>query len=283
MKKRKTPRSYKDIVNVPKNLKQELPTSYDIVGDIVLIKLRNNLLSNKKEIAKALLTAHRNIKTVCLITPVSGELRTRKIEIIGGEKRTETIHKEFGLIFQLDISKVYFSTRLSSERKRITNLVNNNEIIVDMFTGVGPFSIMIAKYANPKIIYALDKNSNAIKYAKKNVTKNNVLDKVEVIHANSKEIEKIIKVKANRILMNLPFSSHLFFSNALKIMNNICIIHYYDILNINDLEQRINYLKEIAIDNNVILTGFNVRRIKSYTPREFYIGIDITAKRYMPM
>ena len=177
------------------------------------------------------------------------------------------------------MQKTYFSPRLATERKRVANLVKPGEIVVDMFTGVAPFSIMIAKYADPKIIYAIDKNSEAIKYAKENIKKNNVLDKVEIIHADAKKVHKILKEKADRIIMNLPFSAHMFLKNTLTITKKISIIHYYDILKEEEIQERINELKRIGKENKTKLTNLNVRKIKTYAPREFYIGIDITATK----
>lgn len=282
-KKNKTkPKSYKEITHIPEKLKQELPTSYDIIGDIILIKLSDKLLKYRKEIGRSLLGVNKSIKTICLIKPIAGELRTRNIEIISGEKRTYTTHKEYGLKFDLDVSETYFSPRLATERKRITSLVKKGENVVDMFAGVAPFSIMIAKYANPKIVYAIDKNNYAIKYAQKNIKKNNVLDKVEIIKSDAKKVHNILDqhgVKADRIIMNLPFSAFLFFPYALKIAANNCVIHYYDILNENAISERVENLKKIAEKNRVILTNMDIRRIKTYSPREFYIGIDITAKK----
>ena len=278
----KIPKSYKEILLIPDKLKQELPTSYDIIGDIILIKLENDLLDYRKKIGESLLKINRNIKTVCLIRPVKGELRIRDLEVIAGERRTTTFHKEYNLEFEVDISKSYFSPRLSTERKRIADLVKPNEIIVDMFAGVAPFSIMIAKYARPRIIYALDKNKHAINYARKNIKRNNLLDKIDAIYGDAKHIQDILKQKnqrANRIIMNLPFSAHLFFKYALKIISNIGIFHYYDILKEEKIEDRVKDLKKIAEKNQISLTKFNFRRIKTYSPREFYIGIDITANK----
>jgi tRNA (guanine37-N1)-methyltransferase len=275
-------KSYKEIVKIPPDLKKDLPTSFDVIGDILLIKLKDNILNYKKEIAQAFLKNHKNVKTVCLIHPVTGELRTRKIEIIGGEKITETIHKEYGLKFLVDIKKAYFSTRLANERKRITNQVHDNETVVDMFTGVAPFPIMIAKYAKPKIIYAFDKNKNAIKYAKENIKINNVLDKVELICTDALNIPQYIKernVKVDRIIMNLPFSSFNFFVKSLQIIKSEGVIHYYEMLTDDNLDIRTKKLEEIAKKQGLNLVFNDIRKIKSYSPREFYIGIDITAKR----
>lgn len=281
-KKETKPTTYKDIASVPEGLKHELPTSYDVIGDIALIKLPKTLLKYQKEIGEALLKSNKNIKTVCLVEPVSGEFRTRNIKILAGEKRTKTTHIEYGLTFNTDVKNTYFSPRLAAERKRIAGLVKNDEVVVDMFAGVAPFSIMIAKYANPKIIYAIDKNLDAVKYAKENIKKNNVLDKIEVIHADAKEVESIFNqkcVKASRVIMNLPFSAHLFFQYVLKVTDSYSIVHYYDILNKDNMKNRVNLLRKIAKKEKISLTNLDVRKIKTYSPREFYIGIDITAQK----
>lgn len=278
--KRKTkPKTYKEIISIPGKLKNNLPTSYDVIGDIILIKISKDLAKYKEEIGKALLSSNKNIKTICLSEPVTGEFRTRNITVIAGEKRTTTIHKEYGLSFEVDVKNTYFSPRLATERKRVASLVKPDEVVVDMFAGVAPFSIMIAKYAHPKIIYAIDKNDDAVVFAKQNIKRNNVLDKIEFIHADAKKIHKILKEKADRVIMNLPFSAHMFFKDTLKITRKNSIIHYYDILEENKIQERINELKKIAEENKTILTNLNVRKIKTYAPGEFYIGIDITAKK----
>lgn len=272
-------RTYKDLVVLPKKLYEELPTSYDIVGDILLIKLSNDLIPYQYVIGEALLISHKNIKTVCRIEPVSGELRVRNVVIIAGENRTLTTHIEYGLSFLVDVHTTYFSTRLASERRRVAGLVQPKETIVDMFAGVGPFSIMIARYATPMIVYAIDKNEDAVRLAKQNVKQNHVLDRVEVIHADAKELTKVVFKKADRIIMNLPFSAQRFFSSALKIANSRCIIHYYDILKEEEIQGRINSLNAIAKGCSFELIDFSIRKIKTYAPREFYIGIDITARK----
>ena len=267
---------------IPKNIFSTLPKSFDIIGDIILVRLNKELLTYKKDIGNALLATNKNVKVVCLIEPVKGELRTRRLEIIAGEQRTKTIHKEYGLVFEIDVKKTYFSPRLANERKRITKLVKPGDVVVDMFTGVAPFSIMIAKYSSPKIVYALDKNPYAIKYAKINIKNNKVLEKIQVIYTDAKNSDKIIKEKADQIIMNLPFSAYKFFKYALKIANNKCIIHYYDILKEDEFDKRIEFLKNIALKKGFILEKLDIHKIKTYAPREFYIGIDITAKK-MPM
>lgn len=273
------PQWYKDLLSIPKKLRSDLPTSYDTIGSIIVIKLPKTLLPYQNQIGDALLETHKNIRTVCLVDPVSGEFRTRTIRIIAGEHQTQTTHIEYGVSLDVDVQTTYFSPRLASERKRISDLVKPGETIVDMFAGVAPFSIMIARYAKPKVVYAIDKNSEAVRLARQNVKKNHVLETVEVIHADARDAGKVIPVQADRIIMNLPFSAHMFFSDALSIAASKCIVHYYDILKENDIEDRISLLRKTAADHDFILVDITIHKIKTYAPREFYIGVDITATK----
>lgn len=283
----KKPRSYKESNDISANLVNRLPTSYDVIGNIVLLKISDKeLLRYSEKISRSILNVNKNVQTVCIIKSIDGEFRTRKIDSIYGEKKTLTQHKEFGMIFFVDVEKTYFSPRLANERKRIASQVKDNEIIVDMFSGVGPFSIAIAKTSNPKKIYSLDKNKEASKYATKNIKINKVLDKVEVHNKDSMYFYKNLEnrsEKANRIIMNLPFSSYKFFKNALKMIDNRCIIHYYEIIEEKKINNRVNQLKQIAKKENVTIEKVKINKVKTYSPREFYICFDITAKRNMPM
>ena len=285
-KTKEKPKSYKDIALIPAKFKKKLPTSYDVIGDILIIKIPKELMYYKRQIGKALMKVNKNITTVCHTNPVTGEFRTHNLEVISGKKSTFTIHKEYGLNFYLDISKAYFSPRLSEERKRIADLVKTGEIVIDMFAGIAPFSIMIAKYAKPKIVYAFDKNKDAINYALENIRLNKVIDKIEMIHADSKDIKNVLLKKVSRvdrIIMNLPFTAHKYFPNALSLISDRCVIHYYTIIEEKKIKGRLKELEKMGHENKILYTECKIRKIKTYSPREFYIGIDITAKKKMPM
>ena len=277
--KRERINSYRDIVNIPDKLKEILPSSYDIVGDIILIKIPDELKPYQREIGEALLKAHKSVKAVYHAEPVKGELRIRDLVHLAGEKRTTTIYREYGIEMEVDVAKVFFSPRLSGERYRIAKLVENGEVIIDMFTGCAPFSLVIAKHANPKIIYAIDINEYAIELARKNVKRNKMLHKIEVIHGDSSKVVRDLAkkgIRADRIIMNLPFGAREFLPDALKASKDGTIIHYYSVLNENQIEEHINHLKDITNNRIDVL---KINRIKTYAPREFYICFDISVSR----
>ncbi|MBS3748381.1 MAG: class I SAM-dependent methyltransferase family protein [Candidatus Thermoplasmatota archaeon] len=274
--------TYQHLLNLPIELQSQLPTSFDIIGDIILLKLPKELQSYSKEIGHALLKTHAHVNTVCTIDPVSGELRRRNVHVIAGKQKTVTNHKEYGLWFKVDVEKTYFSSRLATERKRISNLIEKNAFVYDMFCGVAPFSIMIAKYAQPKQVIAVDKNHDAIKLAQHNIQKNNVSNNTIAIHEdalNTKQILSYHKIIPTHIIMNLPFSAFEFFPLALQVIKNNGMIHYYDMIDENSIEKRIDQLKSTAQKYDSTLLETTMHKIKTYAPHEFYIGIDITVSK----
>ncbi|MBA7599809.1 hypothetical protein ES703_06849 [subsurface metagenome] len=112
--------------------------AFDIVGDIAVVKIPEKLLPKKQLIGQALMQVHHHVRTVLnQTTPVRGEFRTRELEVIAGEPRTETTHREGGCSFKVDLAKVYFSPRLATERLRVTKQIKPGEVVTNLFAGVG--------------------------------------------------------------------------------------------------------------------------------------------------
>ncbi|MEM4478655.1 MAG: class I SAM-dependent methyltransferase family protein [Candidatus Methanomethylicaceae archaeon] len=203
-------------------------TSIDIIGDIAIIKIPWEWENKKYEIGEAILSSLNGIKGVFRqISPVDPEYRVRGVEWLAGKKETITIHKEHGCLYKLDIAKVYFSPRLSFERLRIAKLVKEGEIIINMFAGIGTFSILIAKKSNPSRIFSIDKNPEAFKYMIENTIINKVYKKVFPILGDAKEVVKELEGMADRILMPLPDLAIQYLPYAINSLKDYGWIHIY--------------------------------------------------------
>jgi len=180
--------------------------SFDIVGDIAIVRLTNVSKKKAKKIADALMSVHGNVKTVLGQTnPVSGEFRIRRLIHVAGERRANTIHKESGCVFSVDLEKCYFSPRLSHERARIASLVKPDETVVNMFAGVGCFSIAIAKHVNSARVFSIDVNPMAVNLMQENIRLNRVFGQVIPLFGDAKTtVELHLQDKADRVLMPLP-------------------------------------------------------------------------------
>jgi tRNA (guanine37-N1)-methyltransferase len=241
--------------------------SYEVIGDIAVLTEEHDIKAGE-----AIMSVHKNVKTVLVpLTPVSGEFRVRDFKVLCGENRTATEVKEHGFRYTMDISKVYFSPRLSTERKRVIDQVSDMEFVVDMFAGVGPFAIPIAKKAMYTI--AIDKNPDAVEYMNKNIELNHVT-KIKTINADAREVE--IPQEADRVIMNLPHSAFDFLDVALKFTRTGGIIHYYDIRSEADIfENILRMIRNEARDNGCLVEFVNKRIVRSYSPHEYNIVIDI--------
>jgi len=207
---------------------EELISAFDQIGNIIIVRIPDSLLSKKKIIGETLLEQVKIAKSVFYqSSAVEGDFRTRNLEILAGEDNTETEYKEFGCKFTVDVENAFFSPRLSTERERIANLIQDGEVMINMFAGVGMFSIMAAK-KKKCTVYSLDINPVASKLCEKNIKQNKLSGNVISINGDSSKIIKEQLVdKSDRTLMLLPERSDEFLESAISTTKNNGIIHYY--------------------------------------------------------
>lgn len=207
---------------------EDLYGAFDQVGDIIILRIPDSLVPKKKTIGKVLLERVKTAKSVFYqSSPVSGNFRTRKLELLAGEDKTETEYKEHGCRFKVDVEKAFFSPRLSTERDRIANLIKDGETVINMFGGVGMFSIIAAK-KKKCVVYNIDINPSATKLCEQNIKLNKLVGKVESLTGDAaKIIEEQLSGKGDRVLMLLPEKSDEFLDAAIKAAKKNGIIHYY--------------------------------------------------------
>jgi len=206
----------------------ELFSAFDQVGDIIILRIPDSLLTKKKIIGETLLERVKSANSVFYqSSPVDGDFRTRDLELIAGTDRTETEYREFGCRFRVDVQKTFFSPRLSTERKRIADLVRDRDIIINMFGGIGMFSIIAAK-EKECIVYNIDINPHAIRLCEQNIKLNKLLGKIKPIEGDAKKIiDEQLEGKGDRVLMLLPERSDDFLDSAIKAAKKNAVIHYY--------------------------------------------------------
>ncbi|MBR9682539.1 MAG: class I SAM-dependent methyltransferase family protein [Candidatus Aenigmarchaeota archaeon] len=244
--------------------KDLLPRRYNLLGKILLVKLKPELFRYRRRIGKAILELIPYVHTVCLDNGVSGKTRKPSIEVIAGCKDTETLHTEYGCKFFLDVSQNMWSKGNKGERARMKK-IKKGEVIIDMFAGIGYWSVFVAK--NAKKVYAIDINPKAIKYLEKNIWINKVENKVEVLKGDCRKYSDLLENTGDRIIMGY-FDTKKFLPYAVKMAKKNAIIHYHDVCPIDKLEELKNYVSKFG---KII----DVRKIKSYSPKVAHFVIDL--------
>ena len=248
-----------------------LPTKFDVVGDILIFAdFSSHLVKKEKIIGNKILENFSNVKVVCKKTKqYSGKYRTPKLKIIAGEKRTQTTYKENNVQVNLDAAKVYFSVRLSTERKRINQLIKKNENVLVMFSGIGIYPINIAKNTQSKEIYGVEFNPIAHKYAEENVKLNKV-NNVKLFKGDVNTVLPKIRKKFDRVIMPLPKSAEDFLKLALSKVKKGGMLHMYDFLHENDFEEALSTVKKVTKSKKV-----KFFKCGQYGARKYRVCADI--------
>lgn len=257
----------------------EVISGFDVIGDIAVLKIPDRLLPKKYLIAKTLLDNVKSIKCVFRqVSPISGEYRLMGLEHLAGEDRTFTEYRESGCRFYVDIAKVYFSPRLSGERLRVANLVGENEVVVNMFAGVGTFSIIIAKKRKTTKHYAIDVNPDAYQLILKNAYLNKVEDRVTAYLGDAgRVIEYHLSGCADRVLMPYPERALEYFPFAVKALRDDGgVIHMYLHVKSRPIKDVIDeVLPKLEFGERFKLDEVSGRVVREVGPRIDQVVLDI--------
>jgi len=254
----------------------EIFSAFDQIGDIIIVRIPDSLIDKKEIIGKTLLEQIKNANTVFYqSSPVGGDFRIRDLELLAGDNKTQTEYKEFGCRFIVDVGKVFFSPRLSTERNRIADLVEDGEIIINMFGGIGMFSIMAAKKKRCTV-YNIDINSDAAKLCEKNISLNKLVGNVISLHGDAAQIIKEkLKGKGDRVFMLLPERADEFLDSAIAAAKKDGIIHYYSHIHADKKTQapklsEKHFLEITPVKSEILYS----RMVRAVGPRYYQTVVD---------
>jgi tRNA (guanine37-N1)-methyltransferase len=267
--------------DAPERERQTLPAdilgwepTYERLGDIVIVDEDDP--ERAEEAARAIAESALPAKTVVnRASPIEGELRVRRWDVLYGDG-TETVHREYGCAFALDIAEVYFSPRLATERHRVVEQVESGERFFDMFAGVGPFVIPAAKRGAEAV--GVDLNGVAVEYLRENAERNDVADRVTAIAGDVRDVEGYDDW-ADRLVMNLPHSADEFLDTAVTLAGEDCTLHYYDIQHEDDPFGPGERAIREAAGPEYEVEVLERREVRSYAPHELNVCLDVRLRR----
>jgi len=260
----------------------KVPVGYQILGDVLLLKFPIGVeigLNEKSDMAKALADILNSVRVVAEIKRVDGELRTPKVTVLfsKGGKSLETVHIENGIEFKLDARKIMFSKGNVSERARLVSKIKPGETIIDMFAGIGYFSLGIAKNSAAAKIIAIEKNIVAFKYLKENVKLNGIKN-ITPIKSDCRRAK--ISDKADRVLMGYFPDTQKFLPYAFRFLKDRGVIHYHNVYREDEMVERpVTELKDAAKKAGYKVVGVAQHIVKSYAPRTFHVVVDAEVEK----
>jgi tRNA (guanine37-N1)-methyltransferase len=280
---------------VPERDRQRTPAdvlgwepSYERLGEVVI--LDEDDPDRAGAVAAAVMNSDLPAESVVnRASKVKGDHRVRDWDVLaeegtepsrgsdGSSSGTETVHREYGHEFALDLSTVYFSPRLATERYRVVETVAEDERVIDMFAGVGPYAVPMA--TRGASVVAADLNPDAVAYLRENARRNGVADRITAVEGDVRDLSAEYADWTDRLVMNLPHSADEFLATAVGLAGDDCLLHYYDIQHEDDPydpgERAIRAAAEPAYEATVE----ERRTVRSYAPHEYNVCLDVRLRR----
>ncbi|HZY70593.1 MAG TPA: methyltransferase domain-containing protein [Thermoplasmata archaeon] len=196
-------RDYRELFRGDATIRSRLPRAFDVVGDVVLVRIPEELQSESSGIGAALLAFVPGCRVVAQDLGVAGPQRRRTLRRIAGSGGWTTVQHENGLAFEVDLEKAYFSPRLAGEHARVAAGVRKGDRVLDLCCGVGPFTLAIARDGRASRITAVDVNPTATVLLKRNLLSLRSTVPVEVVTG---PLETFLPAAgaAERAIVNLP-------------------------------------------------------------------------------
>lgn len=254
----------------------QMVSAFDQIGSIIVVRIPESLLPKKRLIGRTLMEQVKAARSVfCQSSAVDGDYRTRELEIVAGEDDPVTEYRENGCRFRVDVRNAFFSPRLSTERERIASLVRDGEVVVNMFGGVGMFSIMAAKRSRC-MVYNIDINPVASALCQANAGLNRLAGKVVSINGDAAEIVKRdLQETSDRTLMLLPERSDEFLGAAVCAAKDGSVIHYYAHIHADRKQDAgalsaARYMESSPVRSEVLYHGM----VRAVGPRYYQTVVD---------
>ena len=261
---------------------EHVPGGYQLVGDIVLVKFPIGAkidAAEKKVLAEAISGFLPNARVIAEIKRVSGELRKPQVVVLlsKGKKSLETIHVENGIKFKLDTRKIMFSKGNMAERARLALKIRPEEIIIDMFAGIGYFSLGLAKNTAAAKIFAIEKNPVAFKYLKQNIKLNDVTNIVPM-RADCRRAR--VDERADRVLMGYFPDTQKFLPYAFRFLKERGVIHYHNVYREEEMNEKpVAEIKQAAKRAGYCVLSLAHHIVKSYAPHTFHVVVDVEVEK----
>ncbi|MCQ1538975.1 SAM-dependent methyltransferase [Methanocalculus taiwanensis] len=197
----------------------------------------------------------------------SGSLRIPSYEVIRGMPH-EVLHRECGISYRLDPSKVMFSQGNRGEKDRIRSQVSSSgkkERIADMFAGIGYFTLPAA--VSGGYVHAMEKNPDSYQYLLRNIRENDLSDQVVPACGDCRDLLSGIY---DRVIMG-----HFDAADYLECLTPH--VHYGSIIHLHTVNPDSDHIKALLSEDG-FEAEITVHRIKKYAPRIWHSVMDVVIR-----
>lgn len=261
--------SWRDQMDAPPEIRQAMPRGYDVIGSVAIIRIDPELADWAQAAGQALLEGVPNAETAAVDWGVEGQLRTREIEVVAGEPSLLTEQKENGCRLLVDVATCYYSPRLAGERARVADQVSAGERVLDMYCGVGPYAVLIARQQEAQVL-GIEINPRAAELARENAARNKVPGRVDIVKADAPRLTRGMPATFDRVIMNLPHTAVEHLAQALPACKPGAKLHVGAMLAKDTVDEE---AQAIAEAHDLVLE--EVVKVRNYNPAVGHYSLEL--------
>lgn len=259
---------------LPEEMVSKIPSSWEKIGDVLVVKIPEDLASYRGLLGKVYAEVLGCRTVLNDVGGIVGEFRKPDVEVVYGSYDTETVHRENGIRFKLDPQKVMFSSGNMNERIRMASISNKDEVVVDLFAGIGYFTLPIAVYSKPRRIYACEKNPVAYGYLCENIVLNDVVDVVEPVFGDNRKVAP--KGVADRVIMGFLGGTEKFLNVAFDTLCCTGFIHFHEKYSEKNVPRTpLLRIQKIADEYGKKIDLLWYKKVKSFAPGVGHFVFDL--------
>lgn len=260
----------REVADIPESLARFLPDKWEQFGSVVVLKLPHELDEHEAEVGRAYASALKATAVLREVGGISGGMRTPTTRRLFGSD-TVAVHRENGIVFKFDAERLMFSSGNIEERMRMATVECDGETVVDMFAGIGYFTLPMAVYRRPRKVIACEINPVAHSYLVENIELNRVGGSVEPVLGDNRDL--VGDGMADRVVMGYVRITHEFLPTAFRLLRDGGTVHYHETCPSELLPERpIKRLQAAAAGGRVEI--LRSKEIKTYAPGVSHVVVD---------
>jgi len=259
--------------------RRQMIYSFDVLGDMALIEIPEALRKKSSRIARTLLDTSSSLKRVYeKVGTHSGKYRVEKTKWLAGVKDPVVIYTEWGCKFVVDPGKVFFNPRLSTERQRVASYVKKGQSVCVFFSGVGPYTVSLAKHTSLNRVYGIEWNPEAKKYAEENIVLNKVIGRVVPIWGDVNKVP--VLEECAHVVMPAPETATEHLDAAVNWCKVKGLIHFYTFVSSKNVPKQLKSTIQTHMPKEVKWKISFSRKVSDFSPskQQWCVGIQVLSK-----
>jgi len=215
---------------------------------------------------------------VARLGEISGEMRESSVEMLLGEDDW-VVRRESGVDYGYNLTQCMFSAGNVNERRRMGEVAGAGEVVVDLYAGIGYYSLPMLIHSQVGHVHCCEWNPNAVRALEKNLESNGVAGRCTVHFGDNRVTAANLEGVADRVILGLLPSAEDGLALAMTALRPVGgVLHVHGVAAAGDHATWATGIIEslLEVEGKFSIYAGEPLRVKSYAPHWDHVVLDVT-------